>query len=101
MAKKAIKPATAKRKTVKSAKPKAKGKPLMAKMSYTAEMEAMAIINIMPGYTADDVLEAIRSKKADFFHEIGEIEVDGVVMATLKKPHLLNDEYDDFEIEPL
>jgi len=88
-------------KAAKSRTTKKKEKPLTAKLTYTAEMEALAVINILPGYTPDEVLEAIRSEKADFFHEIGEIEVNGVVIATLSKPHLLKDEYDDFEIEPL
>ncbi len=89
-------------KTVKKTKTPAKsGKPLTAKLTYTAEMEALVVITIMPGFTPEQVLEAIRSEKADFFHEIGEIEVDGVVMATLSKPHMLKDDYDDFEIEPL
>jgi phage I-like protein len=98
------KQAAAKTKTAKVTQAKAKktkGKLITAKLTYTAEMEAQAIIKILPGHTPDEVLEAIRSEKAGFFHEIGEIEVDGVVIATLARPHLLNDEYDDFEIEPL
>ena len=49
-------------------------KPLTAKLTYTAEMEVMVVIDIMPGHTSAEVLEAIRSEKAGFFHEIGAIE---------------------------
>jgi hypothetical protein len=98
------KQADGKTKTAKVSQVRAKktrGKVITAKLTYTAEMEAQAIIKILPGHTPDEVLEAIRSERAGFFHEIGEIEVDGVVIATLARPHLLNDEYDDFEIEPI
>ena len=98
------KQAAGKPKTLKVRRPKPTKKkemPVVARLTYTAEMEVMTPIHIMPGHTPAQVLEAIRSGKADFSHEIGEIEVNGVVIATLAKPHLLNDEYDDFEIEPL
>lgn len=99
MAKKVV--GSVKKDKSKKPKPAKQQTPVTAKLTYTAEMEVLVVIDIMPGHTSADVLKAISTKKADFFHEISEIEVDGEVIATLSKPHLLNDEYDDFEIEPL
>ncbi len=100
MAKKAASKA---KKTPPRKKPatKAAEQQTVARLTYTAELEVMTLIHIMPGHTPAAVLEAIRSGKADFAHDSGQIEINDTVVATLARPHLLKDEYDDFEIEPL
>jgi hypothetical protein len=79
--------------------------PKLAKLTYTAQMEVEVDIEIMPGHTAPEVLEAIRSGKADFWHDLEEVAIirNGQKKVLAKKSSrctLINDEYDDFDIEP-
>ncbi len=88
-------------------KPKAKKKEtsLIAKLVYTASLEVEVDIEILPGFTAKDVLEAIRSGKADFQHQIKEIAImkggEKIVLAKISPLcSIAEDVYDDFDIEP-
>lgn len=95
-------------------KPKAKSKPktdskekasLIAKLVYTASLEVEVDIEILAGHTAIEVLEAIRSGKADFQHQIREIVIakggKKIVLAKISPScSIAEDVYDDFDIEP-
>jgi hypothetical protein len=109
MAKKpANKPKSTTGKPKATTKPKAgskKNQSLIAKLVYTASLEVEVDIEIQPGYTAIDVLDAIRSGKADFQHQIPEIAIQKggkkIVLAKISPNcSIAEDVYDDFDIEP-
>jgi hypothetical protein len=77
----------------------------IAKLVYTASLEVEVDIEIMPGHTSAEVLEAIRSGKAEFQHQDEEIAIEKagkkIVLARLSPNcSIAEDVYDDFDIEP-